>query len=149
MSTASFVLACAITLLGRSESSLPPIVILEQAPVESSRHAVAFVRRGEPYIYLIASSPIFRRALEDQTDPHFCRNQDSLRLVASLIVHERWHLEHDSSEVGAYYAQLTELQRLGIGPGRWPYETVRKALTTVRDAEIKRMRAAREQLAAR
>lgn len=148
MSTASFVLACAISLLGRSEASLPPIVILEQAPPEASRYAVAFVRRGESSIYIIGSSLLMREAIEDQTDPKRCRQQDSLRLIASIIVHEQWHLEHDSDEVNAYYAQLTELQRLGVGPGRWAYESVVKSLRTVRDAQAKRMRAARAQLAA-
>jgi hypothetical protein len=76
------------------------------------------------------------------------RTLDSLRLLASIIVHEEWHLNHDSTETGAYYAQLTTLVQLGVGPGRWPYESVRKALAAVRAADERRMQIARGQIAA-
>ena len=146
MGTPGFVLVCALNLLGRSAESLPPIVILDTAPVEASSHATGFVRRGEPVIYLIASSPAFRSAMEAQTQPGPCQGLDWLRLLASVIVHEQWHLDHNSSEVHAYYAQLTALQVLGVPPGRWPYETVRRSLVTVRETESRRLRAARQQL---
>jgi len=148
MSAAGLVLVCAIELLGRSQEVLPPIVILDTAPAGASPHAAGFVRRGEHVIYLIASSPVFQSALEARSERGQCRGLDSLRLLASIIVHEEWHLNHDSTEEGAYYAQLTMLQQLGAGPGRWPYESVRQALISVRAREAKRMEIAHGQIAA-
>ena len=147
MSTASFVLACALDLLGRSEAQLPPIVIIDHRPQEASLKAVAFVRIGEHVIYLIASSPAFQDALAAQDGSRSCRGLDALRYIASVIVHEKWHLEHGSDEGGAYAAQLTELHRLGVGPGRWPYTVVRKSMSAVLEAESKRLQIARRQLA--
>ena len=47
--------------------------------------------------------------------------------------------ERKTDSLAAYYAQLTALLQLGSGPGRWPYESVRKALHSVRTAEARRM----------
>jgi hypothetical protein len=127
MSTAGFVLACALEVLGRSANRLPPIVLVEPAPPEASPGALAFVKLGERTIYLITSSFPFRAALDAQDKSRECRGVDELRLLASIIVHEEWHLMHGPDEEGAYLAQLMELQRLGLGPGRWPYEIVRRA----------------------
>jgi hypothetical protein len=149
MSTAAFVLACALDLLGRSANQLPPLVIIEQRPPEASSHATAFVRRGEQAIYLIASSPVFRMAIEAQDSSRECRGLQTLRLVASVIVHEEWHVTHGSDERSAYLAQLTALQQLGAGPGRWPYESVRRAMAQVLDAESQRVALARRQIARR
>jgi hypothetical protein len=148
MSTAAFVLACALDLLGRSASQFPPLVIIEQPPPEASSHATAFVRHGERAIYLIASSPVLRTAIEAQDSSRECRGLQTLRLVASSIVHEEWHVTHGSDERGAYLAQLTALQQLGSGPGRWPYESVRRAMTQVL-AESQRVALARRQVARR
>ena len=137
----------ALDLLGRSTAQLPPIVILEQRPSEASVHAAAFVRPGDGTIYLIASSAPFRAALEAQDASHGCRGLDALRLIASIIVHEEWHLKNGIDERGAYYAQLTELQRLGVPPDRWTYHSVRRALRATMEAEAKRMKEARRQLA--
>jgi 23S rRNA C2498 (ribose-2'-O)-methylase RlmM len=147
MSTAGFVLVCALDLLGRSANQLPPIVIVEQRPPEASLNAVGFVRRGEHVIYLVASAPVFRTAVEAQDGSRECRGLDALRFIASIIVHEEWHLKHGSDEEGAYYAQLTELQRLGAGPGRWPYNSVKRAMTVALEDESRRLSLARRQLA--
>ena len=148
MTVAGFVLVCALELLGRSADRLPPIVIVDERPPEASLSAVAFVRRGEHAIYLIASAAPFRTAMDSNRSKSYCRNLDALRLIASMIVHEEWHLEHGSDERGAYYAQLTELQRLGVSPGRGPYEAVRRAMQQVVDTEAQRLRRA-SNLAAR
>jgi hypothetical protein len=148
MTVAGFVLVCALDLLGRSADQFPPIVIVDERPPEASSRAVAFVRRGENAIYLIASATPFQTAIDSNRDKAQCRNLDALRLIASMIVHEEWHLEHGSDERGAYYAQLTELQRLGVSPGRGPYEAVRRAMQQVVDAEAQRLRHA-SRLAAR
>jgi hypothetical protein len=148
MTVAGFVLVCALDLLGRSAERLPPIVIVDERPPDASSSAGAFVRRGEHAIYLIASASPFKAAMESNREKAQCRNMDTLRLIASMIVHEEWHIEHGSDERGAYFAQLTELQRLGSNPGRWPYEAVRRAMQQVVDGEAQRLRQA-SRLAAR
>lgn len=148
MSIASFVLTCALDLLGRSAAQLPPIILVQTPPPEASTQAIAFVRHGERAIYLIESAPLFQAAVQSNRSLHGCRELDQLRYVASVIVHEQWHLAHGADEQGAYYAQLTELQRLGSGPGRWPYEVVRRAMVVTRERDAARLRNAR-QIAAR
>ncbi len=148
MTVAGFVLVCALDLLGRSTSQFPPIVVLDERPADASPQAAAFVRRGEHVIYMIASAPVFRAAVDRNRHMTTCSGVDGLRLLASVIVHEEWHLLHGSDEQGAYYAQLTELQRLGDGPGRWAYESVRRAMVSTVGRDAGRMRSA-GQLAAR
>ena len=148
MTVAGFVLVCALDLLGRSAEQFPSIVIVDERPPDASSAAVAFVRHGEHAIYLIASAPPFQAAMEANRARAQCRGLDTLRLIASMIVHEEWHLEHGSDERGAYYAQLTELQRLGVSPGRGPYEAVRRAMQQVVGGEAQRLRQA-SRLAAR
>ncbi len=127
MSVASFVLVCALDLMGRSAQQLPPILIVDR-PADATLQAVAFVRPGEPSINIIGSSPLFRAAVEANRHRSECRGLDLLRLLASSIAHEEWHLRHGPDERGAYMAQMTEIHRLGSGPGRWPYEAVRRAM---------------------
>ena len=146
MSTAGFVLACAIELLGRTEAQLPPIVILDERPADASAHAVGFVRPHENVIYLIGSSLAFKTALEAQDNSRACRGLDSLRYLASVIIHEKWHLENGKDEEAAYEAQLTELLRLGSGPGRWPYASARKSMSAVMKSQAA-LKAARRQMA--
>ena len=144
MSTPGFVLMCALDLLGRSANQLPPLVFVEHRPPDASPHAVAFVKPGERAIYLITSSPTFRLAIEAQDTSRECRGLDELRLIASVIAHEEWHVDHGIDEDAAYIAQLTTLQRLGAGPGRWPYEVVRRARRAALDAASKRLSLRRE-----
>lgn len=128
MWTAKTVLVCALTLLSRPPSSLPPIQLLERVPPDVSRQAEAFVRQNDPQIYLVTSSTAFalaRRAL------YRCGNELALRKIASVIVHEEWHLKHGSDETGAYQAQLTTLAALGDGPGSPLYYEVSRAMRTV------------------
>lgn len=143
MSVASFVLVCALDLLGRSTNTFPPILIVER-PLDVSTHAVAFVRRGEPAIHVVGSSAVFQRAVAANHNRQGCRDYDVLRLLASVLVHEEWHLRHGPDEEGAYFAQLTTLQLLGTGPGRWPYEVTRRAMQATRKRDAERVRAARQ-----
>jgi hypothetical protein len=134
MSSAGVVLLCALDLLGLSPDRMPRIHVLDQRPPGVSAHAAAFVNRSEGTIYLLASAPAFRDALAARPSPSRCNGLDALRMIASIIVHEMWHLKNGPDEEGAYYAQLTELQRLGAGPGRWQYSEVMRALQAVRRA---------------
>jgi len=151
MSVASFVLVCALELMGRSAEQLPPIIIVEH-PADATVHAVAFVRRGEHAIYIIDSSPVFRAAMDANRELRGCRELELLRLIASTIAHEEWHLLHGPDERGAYYAQLTELQRIGSDPGRWAYDSVKRSMrATLKELErrTERARAAAQLAAAR
>ena len=146
MSVASFVLACALDLMGRSAAQLPPIILVERRPPEASPAAIAFVRRGERAIYLIASAPQFQEAIKENRDAQRCRQLEHLRFLASVIAHEEWHLLNGPDEKGAYYAQLTELQRLGSGPDRWAFKAVRRAMAATLERDAARQHAV-EQMA--
>lgn len=141
MAPAAWVLVCALDLLGRSAQQLPPIRIVEARPAGVSANADAFVDHREGgVIYLIASAPAFRTARAAQSAPAECRAREALQMVASIIAHEEWHVKHGSDERGAYLAQLTTLQQLGSGPGRWPYASVTRAMQAVVGAQARRGR---------
>jgi hypothetical protein len=146
MSSAAAVLACALTLLGRSASRMPPIEFVSAPPPGVSSHAEAFVRRDPGTIYLITSAPVFREAMSMGPG---CWDQDyELKKLASIIVHEEWHIRHGTDERGAYHAQLTTLLSLGLGPdSRVYYGVVKSMVTVLREQE--RSRKARALVAAR
>jgi hypothetical protein len=135
MSAAGIVLLCALDLLGRSPERLPPIEILAERPPQASLNAEAFADSRTGTIYLIASAPAFRTAQTAQTSATECRDADSLKMVASIIVHEEWHLAHGPDEEGAYYAQLMALQLLGFGPNSVPHACVKRAMQAVLAAQ--------------
>src|SRR5688572_19978195 len=108
MRTAASVLVCVLEMLGRNPNTLPPIVLLELRPPDVSIRADAFVREGDTTIYLITSNPTFQRL---QRSKDFCGNRDALRKLASVLIHEEWHVRNGSDEKGAYIAQLTALIR--------------------------------------
>jgi hypothetical protein len=128
------VLVCALDLLGRSADRLPPIRIVPTPPPGVSAGAQGYYDRAAGTIYLIASAPAFREAEAAQGEryrPTTCPARSALRMVASVIVHEEWHAKNGPDERGAYFAQLTELTRLGAGPGSWAYVSVTRAMQTV------------------
>ena len=131
MSAAGIVLLCALDLLGRSPDRVPPIDILAARPPQASPTAEAFADSRTGTIYLIASAPSFRAAEAAQSSADECRDADSLKMVASIIAHEEWHLAHGPDEEGAYYAQLMTLQLLGLGPNSIPHACVKRAMQTV------------------
>jgi len=110
MLTAAAVLACALDLLGRSPSTAPPIEFVSTIPPGVSRNAQAFLRRDPDVIVFVTSSEPFRRA---QQGPHEIGYRDGCRMIASVLVHEEWHLRHGNNEEGAYLAQLTTLAAIG------------------------------------
>jgi len=119
--TAETVLVCALTLLGRPADSFPPITFINEPPADVSRYAEAFVRTGERRIYVITSSWMFQRA---QNATFQCGEHQALRKLASVLVHEEWHVTHGGDEAGAYAAQLITLAYLGSGPGHPTYYDV-------------------------
>ena len=135
MSAAGIVLMCALNLLGRSPGRFPPIEILAERMPQASPTAEAFADRLTGTIYLIGSAPSFRAALAAQSSAPVCRDVESLKMVASIIVHEQWHLTHGPDEEGAYYAQLMALQLLGLGPDSVPHASVKRAMKAVLAAQ--------------
>ena len=121
MWSAETVVACALALLTRSAASLPPIELVDVPPPYASPQADAYVRVGEARIYLVTSSDVFRRA---QASKYRCGDLDAHRLLASVIIHEEWHVKHGRDEVEAYNAQLITMQLLGARPGNPAYTMV-------------------------
>jgi hypothetical protein len=78
------------------------IVLLNSRPPEVSKHAV-------------------RR----------CGALQSLHKIASVVVHEAWHVRHPGDESGAYAAQLSALITMGVGPGNPLYLEVSRARRAV------------------
>lgn len=125
MWTAEAVLVCALTMLGRSERSFPPIQFVDSVPAGASAGAEAFVRVNDPHIYVVTSSPLFQR-LQRAADR--CGELMALRKLASVLVHEERHAVQHASETDAYAAQLTALTALGSGPGTPLFTEVRTAM---------------------
>jgi len=120
MASAAAVLVCVLNLLGRP---MPPIVLLDVLPADVSRNAEAFVRRDQDTIYLLTTTPVFADARRG--------DRQAWKKLASILVHEEWHLRHGPDERGAYQAQLIELIRLGESPGRPNFNGVFRAMLTV------------------
>lgn len=116
------VIACTLALLGRSAESMPPITLIDAAPPRVSANAEAFVWSGEAMIYVITSAPAFREAR--------CWSQRSLVKLASVLVHEEWHIRHGGDERGAYNAQLLALLQLGAHVDSSVYKGVVRAMRT-------------------
>jgi hypothetical protein len=102
-------------MLGRSADRLPPLRVVETSPPGVSPTAQAFINRIDGSIYLIASAPAFREVQDAQTQGRSrCGSRRARGMLASVVVHEEWHLRFGPDEKGAYQAQLMELARLGM-----------------------------------
>lgn len=123
MLSAAAVLVCALDLVARPASSFPPIVLLDTRPADVSSTAEAFVRRDPDTIYVLTSTKVFRAAQAGY--------RDALVKLASILVHEQWHIQNGNSEEGAYQAQLMALYMMGIPHNRPIAAEVRRAMFTV------------------
>jgi hypothetical protein len=98
----------ALLLVGPTFAGLP-IILTSALPRAVSPVAEAWTvydESGKPdKIFVYTRSEIFRCASE----PHREVRQCILKL-ASIVVHEAWHLRNGPDEAGAYQAQLTFLQ---------------------------------------
>ena len=126
MITAAAAVVCALSLLGKSPEKFFPVIVLDAPPRGASPHVEGFVQRDPDTIYLIASTA----AVQDVQRTE-CRRIGPLRKLASVLVHEEWHLRHGADERAAYQAQLTALLALGEEPGRPLYDGVRRAMLSV------------------
>ena len=125
MWTVEVVLMCALNMLGRSPSSLPPIELVSTLPANVSPGAEAYVRHNDPRIYLVTTTASFRDGRESKDR---CGNAMATRKIASVIIHEEVHLRQGADEKTAYQAQLTMLMALGAGVGTVPYMEVSRAM---------------------
>jgi hypothetical protein len=125
---AETVLVCALSLLHRSVGSFPPIEFVETRPGYVSANVDGYVAHGQARIYLITTSPAFDRA---RRALYKCGEFDALRKIASVLVHEEWHVRNGSDESGAYMAQLATLAYLGAGPGHPLYRDVARSMRAV------------------
>ena len=98
MSSAVAVVACALSLLGRSEKTFPPITLVEAPPKHASIQADAFVSLPNPHIYVVTSSPTFLDAMASRSS---CSEPATMKKLASILAHEEWHVLHGSDESGA------------------------------------------------
>jgi hypothetical protein len=128
MFSAASALVCALAILNRSEASMPPIAILDTAPPYVSVGTEAFVRQDTGTIYVIASSAVVHDASGSRGR---CGDLAAVKKLASILVHEEWHLKHPGDERGAYYRQLIALQELGLKPGTAVYRDVQLAMLRV------------------
>jgi hypothetical protein len=128
MLSAAAVVVCALSLLGRSERTMPRIILVESPPKHASIQADAFVSLPDQNIYVVTTSPAFRDAQASRTG---CKDAGPMRKLASILVHEEWHLLNGPDERGAYYAQLTTLIRLGVAPDNNIYRSVQKSMMAV------------------
>lgn len=143
MWNAASVLVCALSMLGRSESSMPPIELVAAAPAEVSAGAEAFVLRETQTIYLLTTSSVFQEALRAR---NYCTASPAMRKLASILAHEEYHVRHGADERRAYERQLLTLIQLGLPPGSGVYHEVQVSMLRVLEA---RKRGRPEQVLAR
>jgi hypothetical protein len=129
MWTAASVLACALSVLGRSEANMPRIELIDNAPPYVSDGAEAFVQQGT--IYLITASSPFQAALESRVG---CSTSWAMQKLASILAHEAWHVRHGPDEKSAYEHQLITLIQLGVQPGSGVYRSVQVSMLRVLEA---------------
>ena len=129
MLSAATALVCALAALNRSEASLPPIQLLDTAPPYVSVGTEAFVLHNTGTIYVIASSVVVREATGERVGD--CGYPPAVKKLASILVHEEWHLKHPGDERGAYQRQLIALMELGVQPGTGVYRDVQRSMARV------------------
>ena len=125
MWSAVTVLACALSMLGRSERHFHPINLIDMAPLGVSRNAEGFVTRDPGTIYVLTSTAVFRQATASRTK---CGAREAVAKIASILVHEEWHLRNGADERGAYQAQLTALAALGFDENTALSGSVRRSM---------------------
>lgn len=135
MWSAAIVLRCALDLLSGRQNSLPPIEFVSVPPAGVSPTAEAFVLPGLARIHIVTSSDAFRFA---QQGAFRCAQTDILNKLASVIVHEDWHVRHGPDEGAAYAAQLTALAEMRAGLDSPIYQGVLRAMNKVTGPKARR-----------
>lgn len=109
MLTPAAVVACALSVLGRAPDPRIDIRFMDSPPPGVSKNAEAFLSRSPDVIYLITTSDVFRQAQQSRL---VAAAREACKKLASILVHEEWHLHHGADERSAYLAQLTMLAAL-------------------------------------
>jgi len=129
MWSAASVLVCALSMLGRPADRQPyQVVFVDTVPIGGSATAEAFVTRNPDTIHFITSSAVFRAAAASR---EACEPRAAIAKLASIVVHEEWHLRHGPDERGAYHAQLTALAWLGFDAHSLVYYGVKRSMLSV------------------
>lgn len=136
MWTATFVFACALDVLGRSADTFPPVRLIDHPPRGVSQFAQGYALPDTGEIVLITSTDAFKQAQADR-----CKDREAIREIASVLVHEEWHLRHGSDEAGAYDAQLMALLTTGANLDGRLFHKIKQAKLAVL-ASAKRTRLA-------
>ena len=102
---------------------MPPIELIATPPPTVSPRTEAFVLRSTRTIHVITSAAAFRDAK--------CERRESLVKLASILVHEEWHVRNGADERGAYEAQLMSLMLMGYGPDHPVFQWVRRSMAWV------------------
>jgi hypothetical protein len=140
MSSAELAIVCALNLLGRSADSFPPIRILDERPMTASADAEAFADPRDRTINLIVVAPAVAAAREAAASQPRCGKWRAFALLASILIHEEWHLLNGPDERPAYQAQLTTLHALGLNPESREYHRVKRAMAVALQRERTRSR---------
>ena len=135
MWSAATVLACALTMLGRSERSFRPINLVETAPPGVSANAEGYAIRNPDTINVVTSAPVFQEAMRSHES---CGARAAVAKIASILMHEEWHLLKGADERSAYQTQLTTLRVLGFDEHTAVYWSVKKAMLHVTKEERRR-----------
>jgi hypothetical protein len=99
----------ALALFSSQEVASMPQVVLAEIKPEGLRAATeGFVVAGDSVIYVAAWSDTYSDAKAG--------DRDAILKLASIIAHERTHIEHGLSERGAYEEQIKMLRRCGAPP---------------------------------
>jgi len=99
----------ALALFSAQEmANMPQIVLAEIKPDGITAATEGFVVDDYPVIYVAEWSDTYKAAKAG--------DRDAILKLASIIVHERTHIEHGRSERGAYQEQIQMLHRCGAPP---------------------------------
>jgi hypothetical protein len=112
-------------MLGRSEHRFHPINLVDTAPPGVSRNAEAFVTHAPDTIHILTSSKVFQEVVHW---PFRCGPRAAVGKLASVLVHEEWHLRNGPDERGAYSAQLTALAMMGFDDQTMVYGGVKRSM---------------------
>lgn len=126
MISAAAALACVLQVLGRGAETLPRIALVDVAPRQASSGVEGFVETGSGVISIVTTSEAF-----DTVRRTHCESGLELIKLASVIVHEEWHVRYGSDEHGAYEAQLAALMRLGVSPTSELYRGVMRSMLNI------------------
>ena len=123
------VLACALEVLRLPADRFYPIKLEDVTPPGVSRNAEAFATFDPPTIHILTSSAVFREAARAKQR---CGSREAIAKIASIVVHEQWHLKNGVEEYGAYRAQLIALAMLGFPADTNVYHGVKLAMLHTR-----------------